>query len=278
MRIDGTFEIQASREAVYERLIDTALMARCVPGCESVEQLDPVCYKALVVVGLGGINARFNLVVEITEQQRPERIISRTRGQEGSRASMLAADNFVTLEALPGPATRIAWASEVLVTGRLGKFALGVMKKKVESLGNEFAQRLRDSIKIDPPRETSSAPVASEETQSVGEVGQIQAEPPKDAQSIQPGGPELGQAQEVGPIQAEPPKDAQSIQPGGPEHGLAQEVGLIQAEPPKDAQSIQPGAPEHGLATEVEPIPVEQPNDKQLIQPGSAAHGQAQDR
>jgi hypothetical protein len=150
MRIEGTFDIALPRAAVYALLTDPGLMAGCIPGCDQIERLSPTEYRARVTVGLGGIKASFNLVVEVTRELPPELILSQTRGEEGSRASMLAADNEVVLVEIDAATTRVNYASDVSVTGRLGKFALGVMKKKVESLGQEFAGRLRDRIRTQP--------------------------------------------------------------------------------------------------------------------------------
>ena len=172
MRIEGNFDIAASRDAVYRHITDAGLMARCVPGCESIEQISPTGYRALVVVGLGGIKARFNLVVEITREQPPDLVLSQTRGEEGSRASVLTADNEVTLVQVDPLTTRVSYASEVSVTGRLGKFALGVMKKKAEAMGREFAERLREFIQVlsvpQPLAQTGALPQQTAEPVSAG--------------------------------------------------------------------------------------------------------------
>lgn len=153
MRVEGNFEVAAGVDDVYRELNDVALMARCIPGCLSIERADDVRYRARVGVGLGAIQATFDLVVEILEADPPLRVVSRTRGDEGGRASMVAADNVVLLQALADNLTRVQYTSDVSVTGRLGKFALGVMKKKVEALGAEFALRFRSEIsaRVGPP-------------------------------------------------------------------------------------------------------------------------------
>ena len=145
MNVAGSFLVAAAPEAVFRCITDAALMARCVPGCEAIEPASETSYRAVVAVGLGGIHARFNLLVEITASTPPFEVLSKTRGEEGSRASMLAADNRVQLVAVAA-GTEVRYASEVSITGRLGKFALGMMKKKVESLGAEFANRFRHAI------------------------------------------------------------------------------------------------------------------------------------
>lgn len=158
MRIEGTFDIALPRAAVYCHLTDPGLMARCVPGCESIERISPTGYRACVTISVGGIKARFNLVVEVTREQPPDLVLSQTRGEEGSRASVLAADNELTLIEIDPLTTRVAYSSEVSVTGRLGRFALGVMKKKVEAMGREFADRLRECVQAGTETENSAAP------------------------------------------------------------------------------------------------------------------------
>ena len=85
-------------------------------------------------------------IVEVTAEHPPEEIHSRTRGEEGSRASTLDAHNILRLEELSPEETRVHYESDVAILGRLGKFGLGVMKKKAQALGIEFADNFRDKV------------------------------------------------------------------------------------------------------------------------------------
>jgi carbon monoxide dehydrogenase subunit G len=146
MRIEGSFTVAAPRERVYAEITNPALMAACIPGCEAIEVVDPKTYRARILVEVGPIKARFALVVEITSEEPPARVVCVTRGEEGSRASMLSANSELLLAAASENATEVKYASDVSVTGRLGKFGLGVMKKKAESLGAKFAETFRGKI------------------------------------------------------------------------------------------------------------------------------------
>jgi carbon monoxide dehydrogenase subunit G len=146
MRIEGSFIVAAPRERVFAEITDPALMASCVPGCEAIEVVDPKTYRARVLIEVGPIKARFNLIVEVKSEEPPERVISVTRGEEGSRASMLSANNELVLAPAEGGGTEVKYVSEVSVTGRLGKFGLGIMKKKAEQLGAKFADNFRGKI------------------------------------------------------------------------------------------------------------------------------------
>ena len=121
-------------------------MAACVPGCESIERIDSTTYRAVVKVAVGVVNARFNLIVEVIKETPPESVQSITRGEEGGRASQLTATNDVSLIDLGAGRTRVQYLSDLSLTGRLGKFALGFLKKKAQSMASEFAENLRTRI------------------------------------------------------------------------------------------------------------------------------------
>ncbi|MBL8662294.1 MAG: SRPBCC family protein [Candidatus Odyssella sp.] len=146
MRIEGSFVVAAPRERVFAEITNPALMAGCIPGCEAIEVIDPKTYRARILVEVGPIKARFNLVVEVKEEVPPERVVSITRGEEGTRASVISSNNELVLAPAEGGGTEVKYVAEVSVTGRLGKFGLGMMKKKAEALGAKFAENFRGKI------------------------------------------------------------------------------------------------------------------------------------
>ena len=144
MLIEGQFPINAAPEALLRHFLDASLMASCVPGCESLEVVDGESYRTVVLVAMAGIKARFNLVVTITGRDESS-ISTITRGEDGGRASSLQAQSRITLSEAP-EGTLVSYRSEVSVTGRLGRFALGMMKKKAQNVGEEFAANLRSKL------------------------------------------------------------------------------------------------------------------------------------
>jgi hypothetical protein len=146
MRIEDRFTVGAARERVWVAITDPAVVTPCVPGCQGVTVVSPTLYKAQIRVQLGPIKADFNLDVELVAQTPPEEVCSRTRGEEGGRASSLSAESVLRLVALGDNETEVIYQSEVSVVGRLGKFGLGIMKKKAESLGRDFASAFRERV------------------------------------------------------------------------------------------------------------------------------------
>ena len=153
--IDGSFEVAAPPARVLAKLFDARLMASCLPGCESLEMLDADRYRAVVTIALAGIKARFDLVVHITSREAGG-IRAETRGEEGGNASTLSATSEVRLSPV-ATGTCVDYTSEVAVTGRLGRFALGMMKKQAQNLGDAFAANLQTKLATEVPASVSLA-------------------------------------------------------------------------------------------------------------------------
>jgi uncharacterized protein len=154
MLIEGQFTVQAPPGTLMRHLFDAEVMASCVPGCERLEALDEDRFRSVVVVSLAGVQARFDLLSEVTQREALA-VSAVTRGEEGGQASTLQAETRLTLAPAEG-GTLVAYRSDVTVTGRLGRFALGMMKKKAQSMGEEFAGNLRTRLE-----ELEGAPPAS---------------------------------------------------------------------------------------------------------------------
>jgi carbon monoxide dehydrogenase subunit G len=140
MKIENSFVVRAPRDLVWRHIVDPRRMIACVPGCESIEQKGPQSFLATVRVEVGPIKSKFNLDVSIDVEEPPSVIISTTRGEEGTRASTLSSKNRLELRALDERTTEVAYSADVTLVGRLGRFGLGMMKKKADSLGASFGR------------------------------------------------------------------------------------------------------------------------------------------
>ena len=146
MKIEEKFVIEAPIDEVWTFVRNPETVAPCIPGCESVETLSDKRYRSTIAVALGPIKARFNVIIEITEETPPNRLLCMTKGEEGGKASMLTASSEISLEDRDGRSTAISCASEVAIVGRLGKFGIGIMKKRADQLAGEFAASVQQRM------------------------------------------------------------------------------------------------------------------------------------
>ena len=148
MKIEETFPVKAPVERVWDFMMAPERMAPCIPGCGEVEILGKNHYRANVKVAVGPIKTSFNVSVEITQQEAPTYAATITRGEEGGKASMLTANSELRLTPVNAAETEVHYVSEVSLVGRLGKFGLGIMKKKAKAIGEEFANSFRLQIEV----------------------------------------------------------------------------------------------------------------------------------
>ena len=139
LEVKETFRVAAPLEHVWRVITDPEQVGPCIPGCQGIEVTGPTTYRASVKLAIGPIKTTFNIDVELTEERPPNYAASITRGEEGGKASMLTAKSELRLAALEGDETEVAYNSDISLSGRLGKYGLGIMKKKAKSYGQEFA-------------------------------------------------------------------------------------------------------------------------------------------
>jgi hypothetical protein len=161
MKIEDSFTVPVPIADVWTAIIDPNVVGPCIPGCKAIEVLGPDKYRAEVVVAFGPIKTTFNVVVEVSEMVAPERVVSVTRGEEGTRASLLTANNLLALREIDGQTTEIAYSSEVSLVGRLGKFGLGIMKKRAKETGESFAKAFQ--ARLEEGRQAAGSPPVSEQ-------------------------------------------------------------------------------------------------------------------
>ena len=68
MRFEERIEVKAPAEDVWGLLWDIERLARCLPGCEAINELEPRRkYAAVVVERIGPFQARFGLELSVTK-------------------------------------------------------------------------------------------------------------------------------------------------------------------------------------------------------------------
>lgn len=143
MKIEQSFVVDAPADRVWSLIRDPEIMVGCVPGCDAIEQVDDTTYTADVTVSVGPIKATFSLVIEVVEEVPPILVKTLSRGEEGSRASMVKSVNEMRLTRLAGGGTEITYSADVEISGRLGRYGAGMMKKIATKLAGKFEESFR---------------------------------------------------------------------------------------------------------------------------------------
>jgi carbon monoxide dehydrogenase subunit G len=85
MKLEGTHQMNAARERVYQCLTDPEVLQRCIPGCEKLEKTGENTYAATIRTGVGSIKGVFTGTVRLEDMRPPEhyRIVVDGKGTPG---------------------------------------------------------------------------------------------------------------------------------------------------------------------------------------------------
>lgn len=85
MKLEGTHELEAPRERVYQSLVNPEVLQRCIPGCERLERTGENSFAATIRAGVGSIKGLFDGKVRLEDLREPEhfRIVVEGKGAPG---------------------------------------------------------------------------------------------------------------------------------------------------------------------------------------------------
>ncbi|MFN2530525.1 MAG: carbon monoxide dehydrogenase subunit G [Pyrinomonadaceae bacterium] len=132
MKIQGSYQLNAKRERVYQLLVDKDVLQRCIPGCEQLEQTGPDTFAATIKAGVGSIKGVFKGSVRLEERRPPEhlRLVIDGKGNPG----FMKGSGDLNLEQ-QGNNTSISYSGDVQVGGTIA----GVGQRMIESTAKMMA-------------------------------------------------------------------------------------------------------------------------------------------
>lgn len=132
MDITGSYTFAATPDRVWGLLMDPAVIASCIPGCEQLEPDGDGRYKARLTVALAAITGTYDGTVVITETVPPSSYRLTVEGQ--GKPGFVKGNAVITLRA-DGDTTRLAVAGTVQTGGpiaRLGQRLIANVSKMMQ--------------------------------------------------------------------------------------------------------------------------------------------------
>ena len=102
MEITGSYAFAASRERVWNLMLDPGAIASCIPGCEQLEPDGENRYKARITLGIAAIVGTYDGIVVISDRVEHESYRLSVEGQgkpgfvRGDAAIALISDGNTT--------------------------------------------------------------------------------------------------------------------------------------------------------------------------------------
>ncbi len=145
MHMEGTVNIKASRETVWQFLTDPNKVSQCAPGVETVEIVEAgKKFRAVAAIGFGTVKARFAGDAEFLELEAPNRAKIKGHGNAPGSAADVTSEMF--LSDGPEGSTEMRWTADIVVLGQLASLAARMMTPVSQKLTEQFFSCVKKKI------------------------------------------------------------------------------------------------------------------------------------
>ncbi|MEP2803332.1 MAG: carbon monoxide dehydrogenase subunit G, partial [Alphaproteobacteria bacterium] len=152
--------IAASREAVFAALNDPEILAKAIPGCESLDKVSDTEFAAVVTAKVGPVRAKFNGQVTLSDLNPPESYTITGEGKGG--AAGFAKGGAVITLVEDGDGTLLNYEVKADVGGKLaqlgGRLIEGTSKKLAGEFFSTFEQLVVESTGAAPADDAAAQP------------------------------------------------------------------------------------------------------------------------
>lgn len=143
MKVEGTYSFNAPRERVWETLLDPAVLAHCIPGCERFEQVADDVYDVVLRIGVASITGTYSGKVTVLDKDYPNsyRMLVEGSGSGGT----VRGEGRLTLQARSSE-TDLTVEGEAQVTGVIARVGQRLMGSVSKMLMNQFFGCIKEKI------------------------------------------------------------------------------------------------------------------------------------
>jgi len=139
--------IAASREAVWDFLMDMENIAHCLPGVQDIRQVDAETYDGTLRIKMGPIALALQGTITVEAKNREQwhgamRAEAKDRKLGGGVRAHLGMD----LLEKGAAETEMRVTLEAHVLGKIGEFGQPVMRKRADAMLQDFAHQVSERI------------------------------------------------------------------------------------------------------------------------------------
>ena len=150
MEQQGEYLIPAPQSAVWAALNDADVLARCIPGCQTMVREDDTHFSAKVKARVGPVSATFDVGLELQDVVAPDSY--RISGNvKGGPAGFGKGGATVRLEAKGATLTRLTYDIDASIGGKLAQVGSRLIDAATRKMADEFFTAFSAQIGVPEP-------------------------------------------------------------------------------------------------------------------------------
>ena len=139
MKVSGVYRLAMPRERAYALLQDPVILARCMPGCESLDKTGEDEYAMRMKMVLAAVSGKFDGKVRITDAVSPSQFRLYVEGT--GKIGFMKGDGLLTLSETEG-GTDVQYDGEVHVGGTIASVGQRLIDGTAKMMIKRFFEKL----------------------------------------------------------------------------------------------------------------------------------------
>ena len=144
MKLEGSHDVPASRQKVWDAFLDPEVLRQAIPGCEKLEALGNDEFKATLKVGVAAVKGTFEGKVRLSDKKAPESYRLAAEGSGGP--GFVKADTLITLTEIDG-GTRVSYSADVQIGGLIAGVGQRMLGGVSKMMADQFFGKMSDLLK-----------------------------------------------------------------------------------------------------------------------------------
>lgn len=159
MKITGAVSLSAEPKQVWDAIHDPAVLARTLPGCESLTEDGPNAYRMRVTMGVAAVRGSYDGSVQLQDLEVPTSL--RLKASGAGSPGTVEADVDVSIETCEDGGTRVTYKADAEVGGPIGGVGQRMLSGVTKKMAGQFFAALDADIAGVRPEDRAVAPLPS---------------------------------------------------------------------------------------------------------------------
>ena len=153
MHFEQRIEVQADIAKVWGFLWEVERLARCLPGCQEVREIEPQQkYEVVVEQRIGPFKARFEMDVNVEEREIERKVRLLAIGKDKKLGASTRAELEVQMEGMDSGGTALQITADIQVIGKIASLGQVAIKRKAQDIVERFAKAIAVELESEPVR------------------------------------------------------------------------------------------------------------------------------
>jgi carbon monoxide dehydrogenase subunit G len=143
LKIEGTYIFNAPRDRVWEVLLDPKIMAQCMPGCETMNEVAPDQFEAVMKVGVASVKGTYKGKVSIKDKQAPSHYV--LSGESSGGPGFMQGDVAIDLAEQDGK-TVLKYTTDAKIGGLIASIGQRMLNGVAKMMVEQFFKKVETFV------------------------------------------------------------------------------------------------------------------------------------